>query len=349
MKLNKLALIFSIFIFSFSLVRAQESIFDSNTGLPNGIEEQISITVIPSVPQPGEQVSITVESYSTNLNNADFSWRINGTEQSAGKGLKQFIFSAPKSGEVANVNLTMLKETGGTITRSFEFAPADIDLIYEAKTYTHPYYKGKALYTSESEIRVIALPNFIENGVQKNSNNLTYKWSINGTVDQANSGYGKKTYTYKGSLIQRPLNVSVEVSAENSSLKGKENIYIEPENVDLVIYENNPILGVIFEKAVIGNFLLNKPEIELQVIPYNFSTSRKESPEVTYSWLMNGEPFVSNQSTNSVVLRNESGEEGLASINVNSEHVNNILQVARTGINLLFEAHNATPEEDFQF
>lgn len=349
MNIKKIFFIFALILFPISFVFGQESLFDSNTNLPTGIVEQISTTIIPKIPQPGENVSISVESYSSNLNKADFSWRVNGVEQASGKGVTTFNFSAPKSGETATVNLIILKEDGGTLNRTFEFAPADIDLLYEANTYTHPYYKGKALYTSESEIRLIAVPNFVQNGVKIPAGNLVYNWSVNGTVDQSNSGYGKNIYIYKGGLVQRPLNIQVEVSAENSALSGKETLYIEAKNPDLVIYENNPVYGVIFEKAVQGNFVLDKPEIELQVVPYNFSTSKKESPFVGYTWFMNGEPFVVDQNTNTVVLRNESGEEGQAIVSIEAEHFNNILQLAKTGMELMFESHNATFENDFEF
>ncbi len=324
-------------------------LFNLNSGLPEGIIEQISVDILPKVPNPGDQVNISVQSYSSNFDKAYFTWNANGQVIEKGIGKRSINFLAPESGNTITINLTIQKQEGGVITRSFTFAPADVDIIYEADTYTPPFYKGKALFTSESIVRFIAMPYFIQNGNTINPNNLVYTWSINGTVDQNNSGYGKRVYQGKSSLVGRPLEVEVEVSAINSPLIAKNSVFVQNSEPELIIYENNPLLGVVFEKAIAGNFLLDRAEIELQSVPYFFSTTVKDDGFVDYIWKMNGNSIEAGSRTSSIRLRNETGEEGRSLISLEAEHFTNILQIATQSIDLNFTEHNNVLEENFEF
>lgn len=323
--------------------------FDSITGIPDGIIEQISVEILPKVPSPNERVNIFVQSFSSDLNKGYFVWRINGVNQLEGNGETSFSFSAPESGRSLTVSLFIEKEDGGTITRSFDFSPADVDIVYEAETYTPPFYKGKALFTSESTFRLIAMPNFLSsNGNRVSPNTLIYNWSINGTNIQSQSGYGKRVFRGEGGIVQRPLNVSVEVSASNSGLRAKGDIFLNYSEPEVVLYENNPLLGFISERAISGEFLLERPEIELQAVPYFFSTPQKDSSFINYKWKMNGNDLLSSGDS-FVNFRNDSGEAGRARISLETEHFSKILQITQSVVNLNFEKNDAISENIIEF
>lgn len=337
---------FSFFVINFS---SAQSFFDSNTGLPTGIEEQLSVKIIPEVPSPGDSVSISVVSYSTNLNAAYFVWKTNGTTELEGFGEKNFNLVAPESGRSSTVSLTIQKEGGGVLTRSFTFSPADVDLIYEADTYTPPFYKGKALFTSESNFRVVAMPTFIQGNTKINPKNLIYKWSIGNTVDQQGSGYGKNVLYLKGSIVERPFTVKVEVSAPNSTLKAKGEIYMTAKEPEVLIYEDNPLLGIIFEKAVEGNFVLDKSEMVFQAIPFYFSSLQKENEALSYNWKMNGESLAIGSQSSSIRFRNSNQSTGVSRISLDVEHLQNILQFAQTSFNLNFLNSTNQTTNTFEF
>jgi hypothetical protein len=351
MKNIKIFLIALFILFPLQLVFSQnlplfdyqdpiETLINKNSGLPLGINEQVSIEVIPEVPTPGQTVNISIKSYSSEFDKANITWRVNNQIVSQGTGFRNFSFTAPESGKTSTVRVTVQKQEGGVLERTFTFAPSDVDLIYEAQTYTHPYYKGKALFTSESEVRFIAMPYFMENGVTLNPNNLVYKWSINGSVVESASGYGKRVFEGKSNLVSRPYNVEVEVSARNSNLKAKKIMFVQNNQPELVIYENNPVLGVIFEKAISGNFNLDRPELSLQAIPYYYSTKQKDNENIDYVWKINGERMLSSSRQSYITFRNETGEKGRSIISLDAEHFNNILQIATQKINLTFNSYD---------
>jgi hypothetical protein len=355
---NGFALLILFFVLSFQITFAQVPLFDfptqnnafsETTGIPTGIIEQLSVEILPKVPAPGERVNISITSFSSDLTKGYFVWRVNGSNQLEGRGETNFNFTAPRNGSSTTVSVSITKEDGEVLNRSFDFAPAEVDIIYEAQTYTPPFYKGKALFTSESSVRLIALPTFINSsGTRVPAENLSYVWSINGTVDQSQSGYGKNVYQGTAGLVQRPLNVSVEVSAANSNLKARGALFLNYSEPEVVIYENNPLLGVVFEKSISGNFTLKRPEIELQAIPYYFSTPQKNSAFVDYRWKMNGNNLVTSGDS-FVNFRNDTGEEGQAVISLETEHFNKILQLTSSVINLSFEKNDNVFENNFEF
>jgi len=327
------------------------SLFDSNTGLPTGVDEQISIEQIPQIPLPGETVSIRITSYMTDLNKAKITWTQDGKVILSGTGALTNQIQAPQSGKTTKLVITIQKEGGGVLTHTITISPADVDLIYEAQTYAHPFFKGKRQYTSESVVTFIALPNFIgANGAKIKDSNLVYKWSINGSVQQSISGYGKNTFTTKGTLIERPMQVTVEVSAINSSLLATQSVNLRTTPPELTIYENNPILGVVYEKAISGSFFLNRPQVDFEAIPYFFSGNTKDNSDLVYKWSINGVRVTSKGiNENYLLLQNGQNQEGAAVISVALEHAQNLLQTTGAQLELQFKKVENTTNENFIF
>lgn len=327
------------------------SLVDPNTGLPTGVEEQISAQQIPSIPKAGERVSIRLTSYLSDLNKANIAWSIDGKIITTQQGATLFEFTAPQSGRTSTITVRIEKDGGGVVSKTFVISPADVDLIYEAQTYAHPFFKGKKRYTSEAVVDFIAIPNFTNsNGTQISATGLVYTWKINGTVQQASSGYGRNILTLKGSLIERPAQVTVEVSAPNSSLKATQSISITSTRPEAVLYENNPLLGIVYEKAIQGTFFLERPQVDFEAVPYFFSAEYKDELALQYQWSINGTRIQSKPTNeNYLLLRNDKNEEGKALINLSLMHATNIMQNATASIELDFIKVENEPNEQFTF
>jgi hypothetical protein len=329
-----------------------DSLINPSTGLPNEIQEQISVEQIPRIPSPGQPVSIKITSFSTNLNAAQITWTQDGKPLNSGTGVTNNTVTAPSNGQSSTIRITITKTEGGTIIRTITLNPADVDLIYEAFTYAHPFYKGKKMFTSEAEVMFIAVPNFVDtNGRQIPENNLIYTWKINGSVQQEISGYGKSTFITKGTLIERPTNITVDVSATNSNLIATQTIRVSSQAPELILYENNPILGVIYEKAIEGSFLLERPQVDFEGIPYFFSANSKDDLNLSYAWSINGVRSLSKApNENYMFLRNENNIDGRAIITARLSHLNNILQTASSRLELNFKkVDNTNNNEEFVF
>ena len=151
----KITKIFSItfFVFAVSLfAHAQTPSFG----------EVVLFDVSPENPRPNQIVTIDIESFSIDLDRADsITWLINNEVVSRGAGIKQMQFETGKLGSHSVIDVVVRGTSMGAITESITIAPTEVDLIWEADSYTPPFYSGKALPASDADITIVAISQFV--------------------------------------------------------------------------------------------------------------------------------------------------------------------------------------------
>lgn len=318
-------------------------------GLLSSIQEQVSLTVSPTIPQPGEIISLRVDSYSSNLNKANIVWYENGIEKSRGVGRNTYSTPAPRVGQQLKVDITIYTEEGNTINKAYSITPASVSLVYEANSYTPPFYKGKALFPIQGEARIVAIPNVIINGKAVGRDDLIYKWSVDNKVIQESSGYGKSSIYFQSDILSQGKFISVEVSAQGSDATTEGDLYIAPQNPEVVIYEKNTAFGVI-ERALSNlTNVLYGTEVELIAYPFFTSTRTLQNPKISFDWTINGTallPELNNQPF--VLFRNEENQEGTARIAVKTKDTQRFLQAGSASTQLMFKAITNS-DSDFSF
>jgi hypothetical protein len=325
-----------------------QSFLDSSGNLPLGIKEQVSIDVLPKIPRPGEDFTISIESFSTDLNKAAITWTVNGVTELRGTGLVTFNGKAPSNGNTLNIVVTMVKNTGGTLTESIKISPAEVELIYEAQTYTHPFYRGKSLYTNESNVRIVAFPRFVIPGGEISPENLVYTWKVDRKVMQSQSGFGKSILDYKGSLIARPLKVEVTVESLTLGLIAKNSITLQTSKPGILLYEKNPVYGTLFGLNLNNKeFNFNRTEIDVVAEPFFFSTERDGKTNLEYEWTLNGNSTFNLLNENSMLFRKTPESSGVSKISVSTKHISNILQSSKSSVT--FSVDETEQLEDFEF
>ena len=302
--------------------------------LQTRIEEQISINLSPRTPGPNELVVVSIESYQTDLNKSLISWSIDGEEMESGYGFKNFSFITNDLGQETILLVRIEKQSGQILEKIYTINPAEIDLYYEADTYTHPFYKGKSEYTHQSRLKLIAVPNFVDsNGMKISDDQIVYTWEINGDVDQSGSGTGRNIYYYESGLISGPIQIILEASPINSNQTARIIKTITPTEPVILIYEKNPIYGTIFEQNIKSDFVVDREEIELVAIPYNFSSNILESGN--FQWLLNG-LNVDNFISNNIIFRKVDDQASSNNIGIEIENPSKILQTQKYNFNLNF-------------
>nr|MBA3551211.1 hypothetical protein [Patescibacteria group bacterium] len=124
----------------------------------------IQITVTPQNPRPGQKVTISLRSFSVDLERSEVTWGINGVVLQKGQALTSFIVTAGKSGTEQTVNVAVTTVNGSTLTQSVTIRSGDVEIIWQSKSYTPPFYKGKALYPIQGEITAVAVPHLFQDG-----------------------------------------------------------------------------------------------------------------------------------------------------------------------------------------
>jgi len=316
-------LIFTITAFLIVFLQSSEAavIYTSTGG-------SLNFEVTPKNPSSFSTVTVKAISFEINLNNASISWFLNGKLEKEGLGQSSFSFTTGKSGQTSTVKI-IAKIDDKKIEKIMEINPADVDILWEAETYTPPTYKGKALASSKSNVRVIAIPQLIsEKGLLYNPSELIYEWTDGSRT--LNQELGKSSIMVSMGSPYGKNSVSVKVLNAKGNISAEKTIAIEPQNPKIIFYEEKPLEGTKYENALKGTAEFSEAETSVRAEPYFFSFP--ETPyekNLAYSWTMNGKGITPNEGTPKVItLRNETGKEILSSLTLSIKNVIKTFQTA---------------------
>lgn len=329
--------LFIVFFFILVIGFTSQSAHAQSDFNVNRIQQILSIKTVPENPKAFEDVSISIESSAYDINGATISWSINGKQVSAGKGEKTFTFTTGALGKESRVRILITPLTGEVFTRDLYFTPSDVALLWEANTYTPPFYKGKALFSDQSTIKIVAVPELITaDGRRLDADTLIYKWKRNGTALGSLSGYGQRTLQLTGSVLGLKEKISVYVTTQGGELQTEGEITIMPSKSIVAVYENSPLYGVLYNKALGDTFLMGDKETSFTAVPYYFSGGL-EAQNLEFNWSVNGAP-AGNKYSDTITLRNEQGSSGQSPLRLQVINSANSFQNSLKNISVLFKS-----------
>lgn len=223
----------------------------------------IGLSTVPADPQPLQSVRIEAQSYSADLNQANITWRYNGRIIDGGIGRKTISVTAPASGAVGTITITAtgagFDETAATLL----LRPGSVDLLWEAAdSYTPPFYKGKALLSTNGLIRVTGIPSAAA------PKQLVYTWSRNNSVLNTSSGYGKASVLMRNSELESIERISLEASS--GSFTGSAALTLTPGEPSVVAYQKDE--GFIdYANGTSNSVTTSQNGLVLHFEPYFFS------------------------------------------------------------------------------
>ena len=337
-------LIILIFIFVFFGTGAVSSAQFSDFG------DIILLEISPENPRPQELVRASIESFSIDLDRASkITWLQNGEVVNRGVGVKEIAFNAGSLGSRSVIEVIVQSIERGTVNKSITIRPTEVDLLWQADSYTPLLYKGKALPASDTEITIIAIPQFINsNGRKLKTNELIFTWEKDGKILSRESGRGKNTIKIRGPKIFRQTVIRIDTSSLDGALQGKSHTLISPVLPKIIFYENDPIFGIKYEKAITNTFNLLNKEVMITAHPYFFSSRERISSDFDYLWKVDGSKVSgSPDDESSIVLRQESEGEGVVKIAFSIQNINRILQSAQSSFSVIFGGSDRNTLFDF--
>ena len=198
-----------------------------------------------------------------------------------------------------------------------------VDILWQGDTYTPPFYQGKSLWSTQSMITFVAIPNGLGN-----PSNLYYKWIRNGTVLGNSNGVGKNTLVFLDDILSRTQNIEVEIISASDNVLASSSISVTPIVPTLAVYENNPLYGFMFHKAVGENYRLKENELTLSAFPYFFNADTRLSNNLTYEWRTNTGGL---GIRNSVTYRAPDNASGSSQVSLRVSNKNYITQNVEKG------------------
>ncbi|MCX6751262.1 MAG: hypothetical protein NT161_00630 [Candidatus Nomurabacteria bacterium] len=300
-------------------------------------DTDIVLSISPQYPNPNQNVNATLSSHTINLDKANISWSVNDQEKSVGVGKKSFSFTMGAIGSPTTLSATIDTIDGQSISKTTTITPAGVDMLWEAyDAYVPPFYKGKALAPSQGQFKVVAVPNLVNQSGKVNMNNLSYSWTKDDNVQSNSSGWGKSSFIFQNSYLDRDNTVEVKVSDISGGTNASGRITLNTTTPKILFYENNPQLGVKWETALSNGFLVNTNGTTVNVEPYFFSPKDISSSELTFDWSLNGEKISTPSPKNILSIKPEAGQSGSATIKIDINNVNTLFQSLSKQLNVQF-------------
>lgn len=298
--------------------------------------DSVDITVVPENPAPGENVTISLSSFAADLDSVMISWSLNGQSALAGIGQKTFSVTAGAAGTTTTVAAQVLLPDG-RIDRTVTLRPGNLTLLWQANdSHVPPFYRGKALPTSDSSIKVVAIPEIKSGNGLANSKSMTYRWEKNYINQQGASGYGKASFTFVNNFLDDNNNVSVEVATPDYQYSAAGNINVPIFDPEIVFYKKDSNLGVLWERALQDTHTISGEEIVVAE-PYFISPKELWRPELLWRWFINDTLVdVPAYASNTMPLRANPGATGTSKVKLEVENQYKYFQTAEKEILISF-------------
>ncbi|HVU06500.1 MAG TPA: hypothetical protein VHC46_01220 [Thermodesulfobacteriota bacterium] len=291
-----------------------------------GIAEPVTFQISPEFPRPNTSVTVSAQSFSTDLDRATFTWYVEGKVFKKGVGITSI--SVPVATAAISVSVNVATIDIGTVSNKATIRPGSVDLLWQSDGYAPPFYKGKALETYGSSFKVTAISNLVgSNGKRADPKTLVYSWKKNGMADGAQSGYGKDSYTgTQSSYVRGGDDISVEVSTVSHDAGATRTITITPAAPEVLFYENSPLYGIVYERALAGSMTLAGEEITLRAEPFNISASKMLLNDLSIDWTLNDTTVSDFKDRNEITLRTTGAAGGQSNIGILIQHKTKLLQ-----------------------
>lgn len=263
LKRISLATLTILTVLAFTVAHAQSSPID------------LAITAVPNNPLPSQAVTLTAQSFSTDLSQATMTWSYNGKTVATGKGRTTITVTAPGGGQTGTISASA---SGGfdTAVTSIILRPASVDLLWEgADSYTAPFYKGLPLPSTGGVVRVQAVPSISA------PRQLSFMWKRNGEALQSASGNGKSSLLFRhDDLINSE---TIDVTETNGSFSGSNTVTVTPGKPIVAGYFNHD--GFIdYSNGSVSSLSTQENGVLVHFEPYFISSPRSLARDVRFSY-----------------------------------------------------------------
>ncbi|MBI5138842.1 MAG: hypothetical protein HZA95_03535 [Candidatus Vogelbacteria bacterium] len=281
------------------------------------IKGDVSVEAVPENPIPNSSVKFSVTDGSTEYENSIYQWTLDGKTILKGLGQKSVTFATGRAGKVMQLSLELLTPRGELVQKKFSINPASVSIVWETDSYTPDFYDGKPLPTEGSNVRFIAVPEMYEpNGRKLTPSELYFEWSHEFEKDSAMSGYNKDVYPYEFLNTLREDNFSVRVRNLDGSIVADTATYLEAIDPEMYFYEDSPLRGTIFSRAVSGEYNMGSREITLRAEPYFLPLDNKSRlVNGIFDWEIDGKLATpSSGDRSAITLRQDKAGSGSADL-----------------------------------
>lgn len=198
----------------------------------------------------------------------------------------------------------------------------EVDLVWQGDTYTPPFYDGGSWWTKQSRVILLAIPHIPGT---TNAKNLNYRWSKNGSVLANISGIGRTSFTFTDEILGKPQTFKVDIMSSDGAVLASRSLSLTPTSPLILIYENSPIYGVLFNREVGSSYSLREQEVTFSAFPLYFNIGSRLLDNLSYAWKTDG---LATENLPNATYRTPEGRSGSSQISASIQHEDYIIQSA---------------------
>ncbi|MDO8561985.1 MAG: hypothetical protein Q7S05_04140 [bacterium] len=284
---------------------------------------RIFISMSPAHPGPEESVHITLESALIDLSDSDIVWYVNDKVYARGVGLKETNVLAGPLGSQTNISAMAQARDGATASGEAAIVPAEVDLLWESDSYVPPFFKGRALPSPGTTLRMHAIARF-KSGSEAPESDTMYTWKRNGSVVKSFSGRGRSSALFPSPSLFGTDIIEVIVSNLDGSREGAARAQISSVEPILALYQDHPLFGVMYWKALSDTTPVSDTETTFAAVPYFAQADSPDDARLMYSWSVNGRDIEADEVKRSALTVNADKSDGIAQIALTITHAANL-------------------------
>lgn len=285
---------------------------------------RIFLFLSPEYPGPNEPVRISLESTLIDLAQSEIVWYVDNKVFKRGIGVKDADILVGPLGSKTGISVTAQTPDGANASGTTVISPAEVDLLWESDSYVPPFYRGRALPSHGTSVRVHAIARFKPAGsAQIPENNILYTWKRNGSTVGSASGRGKSSVIFPSPALFSTDIIEVNASAIGGAGGGAARLQISSIEPVLVLYQNHPLFGIMYNKAFDGTISLSDTEATFSAVPYFAEAESPDDARLIYSWNVNGNDIPADVLKPSELTVNAEKSNGLAQIALSITHAAN--------------------------
>lgn len=296
----------------------------------------IDVNIVPPNPAPYENTQVKLSSYAYNLDSVLITWSVDGKSSLSGIGKKSFSLTAPAAGAESTV-VAKIALPDGNVELRVAIRPAVMVMLWQANdSYVPPFYKGKAMASEDSEVKIVAMPELRSGGTQVSPKNMTYAWTKDYTNNQEGSGYGKNFFIYSNDFLEGENIVGVVAQTTDGKTSSEAKITVATRKPEIIFYKNSKEWGTVWESALLSPYQVIGGETVMGV-PYFISPKNLLNPTLSFTWFINNNAVnILGFRKNVIPLKVEEGASGRSTLRLDIENRDKVFQSTSKQIDMEF-------------
>lgn len=245
----------------------------------------IGLSVSPQFPAPQSSVTISLSAYGYTTTNAKIVWYVNGAPSVTNTNQKFITIPTGDGKKSITIEARVSAAAFGTKVLKRTIAPSAVDIIAEPDTYVPLTYQGSPLPSTESGVRVVAMPQLYQGGKLVPTKNIMFTWSLNGDVLLGGAQRGTNVTS-----ITMPrfgtAEVTVLAATTDGARSAQSSLILSSVKPELLFYETSSLYGTTLLAP--KHFESSKDELSVVAEPYYVQKSSVDSPLMSYAWTVDG-------------------------------------------------------------